>query len=161
MEFSTNDIIVPSGFDYPNRAMRVISWDGQRMTAYPEGGGMHYAFDKDAVIRHGFKVVKIDQIKPQWRKAMFQIEDGPEFEGYHFGKRWNGWACPMFTIEVMREISEWLCGEWMTVDGNTVTHISPDEEETDSDEGSETEREGIPTMRLYSFDGWCWDEVTE
>jgi len=159
MNFKPNDIIVPDALDYPNGALRVQSWDGKTLTAYPEGGGFACNFDTDAIKKYNFYVVDIELITPKWRKAKFSIDGGREFEGYHWGRLWNGWACPMFTIEVMREIADDIGDEWLRIEGDTVIHCGPDGE-VYPDEGTVRQRNGIPTMRLYSFDGWCWDEVT-
>jgi len=42
-------------------------------------------------------------------KSKFSIDDGERYhEGYTFGDTWNGWACPMFTLEVCMEIANHL-----------------------------------------------------
>ena len=105
------------------------------------------------------QIAKYKPLAESWRKAKFFLNDGPEYDGYHWGNRWNGWACPMFTIEVMREIADDLGGEYLKVEGDTVIHIGPEEEDCYRDTGTLRERDGIPTMRLYSFDGWCWEDV--
>jgi hypothetical protein len=105
------------------------------------------------------KIAKYERLGERWRKAKFSIVGGQEYEGYHWGNRWNGWACPMFTIEVMQQIADDLGGEYLKVEGDTVIHIGPEEEDCYRDTGTLRERDGIPTMRLYSFDGWCWEEV--
>ena len=161
-EFQPNDIIVPDASDYPEGALRVQSWDGETLTAHPEGGGVRYKFNLDAIKKYNFYVVDIELLTPRWRKAKFSIDDGPEFEGYHWGQRWNGWACPQFTIEVMREIAEWTNkDDWtaITIDDNGTVTITVDEDFPEVDEGDERARNGIPTMRLYGFSGWCWDAV--
>mgnify|MGYP003146894729 CR=1 FL=1 len=38
MNFKPKDVIVPKGNTYPDGALRVESWDGQTLTAYPDGG---------------------------------------------------------------------------------------------------------------------------
>jgi len=161
-KFQPNDIIVPDASDYPEGALRVQSWDGETLTAHPEGGGVRYKFNLDAIKKYNFYVVDIELLTPRWRKAKFSIDDGPEFEGYHWGQRWNGWACPQFTIEVMREIAEWTNkDDWtaITIDDNGTVTITVDEDFPEVDEGDERERNGIPTMRLYGFSGWCWDDI--
>ena len=104
-----------------------------------------------------------DDIGEPWRKAKFSIDGVQEYEGYHWGKRWNGWACPMFTIEVMRQIADDLGeGEWcpfLRVEGDTVIHYPDGDEDQYRDTGTIRQRDGIPTMNLYSFDGWIWEEV--
>jgi len=162
--YATNDIIIPDAYDYPKGALRVHSWDGETLTAHPEGGGFMYKFNPDEIKKYNFRVVDTTQLATRWRKAKFCIDDGPEFEGYHWGHRWNGWACPQFTIEVMREIAEWINKDsWAAItigdDGTITTTVDDDFPEVD--EGDERERHGIPTARLYGFSGWCWDVVEE
>lgn len=164
-EFQPNDIIVPDASDYPEGALRVQSWDGETLTAHPEGGGVRYKFNLDAIKKYNFYVVDIELLTPRWRKAKFSIDDGPEFEGYHWGQRWNGWACPMFTLEVAREIAADFGSAEMRVEVDGDRVVITDEEwpdEHDWDEGDERERHGIPTMKLYGVGShsWCWD-VTE
>jgi len=161
--FQPNDIIIPDALDYPAGALRVDSWDGETLTAYPEGGGFGYTFNLDAIKKHGFYVVDIEMTTPRWRKAMFSLNDGPDFEGYHWGHRWNGWACPMFTLEVAHEIAEWMEMR-IEIDAQNRVIITDENctDEPDVNEGDKRARNGIPTMTLYGIGacGWCWD-VTE
>lgn len=42
------------------------------------------------------------------QKTKFCIEGQPEWKGYHYpAVKWNGWACPYFTEETARQISDW------------------------------------------------------
>lgn len=45
---------------------------------------------------------------PELVPAKFCFDDGPEFEGFHTGTTWNGWAMPCFTKEVADSIVEWF-----------------------------------------------------
>jgi len=160
--FKKGDILVPADLTYPEGALRVDSFDGDTLKAHPESGGFGYEIPFAALRGYDFKVVDVEKFKATWRKAKFSIDDGPEFEGYHWGQRWNGWACPQFTIEVMREIAEWTNkDDWtaITIDDNGTVTITVDEDFPEVDEGDERARNGIPTMRLYGFSGWCWDAV--
>ena len=164
--FQPNDIIVPDALDYPEGALRVDSWGGTTLVAYPEGGGPKYTFDLDALKKYDFYVVDIEMTTPRWRKAMFYLCDGPSFVGYHCGHRWNGWACPMFPIESVRAIAEWMNAQGFgsSIDINettgTVTIIEEDEECNEAEEPETRARNGIPTMALYGVGayGWTWTE---
>ena len=92
------DIIVPAGFTYPERALRVDSFDGDTLKAHPESGGFGYEFPFAALRGYDFKVVDVEEFEPTWSRARFSIGGGREFEGYHWGSNWNGWACPLFTV---------------------------------------------------------------
>jgi len=162
MNFKPKDVIVPMGRTYPDGALRVESWDGEILTAYPDGGGFQYRFPRDKVKEFDFQVINLGKTEPVWSKALFQIDDGPAFEGYHWGKTWNGWACPLFPIESVRKIveSHHYGGEDLKLEGDCLTFT---EEEYDpvKDSGTERKRNGIPLLKLYSVgNGWCWD-VTE
>tara|TARA_R110002110_G_scaffold330457_1_gene541709 strand:+ start:128 stop:673 length:546 start_codon:yes stop_codon:yes gene_type:complete len=161
--FMRGDIIVPAGFTYPERALRVDSFDGDTLKAHPENGGFGYEIPFAALRGYDFKVVDVEKFQPTWRKAKFSIGGDREFEGYHWGNNWNGWACPMFTLEVAREIAaDFQCPEMrIEVDGQDRVVITHEEfpEETDVDEGDTRVRHGIPTMKLYGIGShsWCWD----
>ena len=162
--FRQGDIIVPADLTYPEGALRVDSFDGDTLKAHPENGGFGYEIPFAALRGYDFKVVDLEKFKATWRKAKFTIGGDREFEGYHWGNNWNGWACPMFTLEVAREIAADFGSAEMRieVDGDRV--VITDEEwpdEPDVDEGDERERHGIPTMKLYGIGShsWCWDAV--
>lgn len=102
--FKHGDIIVPAKEKYPTMALRVVELhpDG-RLTAAPEGGGFEMTFGPDGVKRYAFRVVSKEELLPVYRVGMFQLDDiwpDHSFEGYTSGRRWNGWACPVFEKDV-------------------------------------------------------------
>ena len=115
--FDKGDIIVPRGRVYPDGALEVRTWDGETLEAYPVGGGFSLRLPPDRVAFHDFEVVVPARpslrrlpksTEPQWRKAFFFLDD-PEagvYEGYHWGQRWNGWAVPHFTKDVIKKALE-------------------------------------------------------
>ncbi len=108
----------------------------------------------------------VPELGPRWRKAIFYICDNDrEFVGYHCGHRWNGWACPMFPIESVREIADWMdemhADARIEIDEKAGTVTFTEDDWSGVVERETRERNGIPTMALYTIgDGWCWD-VTE
>lgn len=90
----------------------------------------------------------------------FRIDDGPVYWGYHVpGERWNGWATPLFTREVVTLIMEWLNSDdgdgrssaWWEDATLCVRGQGFDQEE-------DIERITPDDLGLYAFDGWCWLE---
>jgi len=66
-------------------------------------------------------------------------------------ERWNGWACPHFTREVMEQIAR----EW----GMTVVKVEDDEYLHDP-EYSDDPQDGIPVIPrngFFELNGVCWD----
>lgn len=88
--------------------------------------------------------------------------DGPKVAGVHDPSvRWNGWACPRFTLETVRELSRWLSAQdpadgydRVSVVGDRVTVIvtaypaEPYDVPADAD--------GLYPVGAF---GWCWSEV--
>lgn len=107
MKFKKNDVIIPAEETYPAMALRVDSWDGDDLMAYPIGGGFGLRFDADSRAKYNFRVVNLDVERPTWKRAKFSIDGGESFEGYHNDVRWNGWAQPMFPLESIRSLIDY------------------------------------------------------
>lgn len=103
---------------------------------------------------------------PELKEGKFSLDDSPSWSGYSFEDNWNGWACPLFPLEEMRKIHEWL--ESRNPDGRTD---SPQFKFDEAKNFVVTEWDGIETNttvdkgeivngeRLYgdiAFSGWCW-----
>lgn len=92
------------------------------------------------------------------KQDIFRINDGEGFAGIHEpNERWNGWAQPYFTIEVIRNIARWLesqCGEGARIvtwqDGRAI-------EITYDGETYELPTCTIDGVTYYTTDGWVWD----
>lgn len=107
-------------------------------------------------------------------KAIFNIDDMLYVEGIHNpNHRWNGWACPMFPLESVKVICEFLkpqledkdClanGElYLMIDG--VVHSKSLDDETQTIESTEpVTPEVIDGVEYYNIGagGWIWDDVT-
>jgi hypothetical protein len=125
--FDKGDIIIPAGKTYPDGALRVEGWDGEILKAVPIGGGFVYKFPLDRIASYDFEVITPARpslrrlprdTTPKWTKEFFFIGDPDDgvYEGYHWGQRWNGWAVPMFTVDVMRKIVKAMNNEEQGVD---------------------------------------------
>jgi hypothetical protein len=94
--------------------------------------------------------------------AKFVIDDVDlgVFEGFHDpGERWNGFACPYFTSEVVDEIAQTLAaGLWgseagaLTREGSDVVYVDPSYDD---------ERQAIPMVvidgrELWAVGSWGW-----
>lgn len=91
-----------------------------------------------------------------YNKGTFCVTDSPRFEGITDGQHWNGWACPMFTLETMKKIQEWIGdkdGGRIDIEGNQVFDVFEDER-------TELTKIVVEGITYYSIDGWCWDEIT-
>lgn len=94
----------------------------------------------------------------------FAIEDGAYYKGYENGKRWNGWACPLFE----KSVADKICS--IASDNETIS-IEYDKQkdtysiksldnsfEDDFYEGKDYEIDG-QIKHLYPIGSglWCWD----
>ena len=90
-----------------------------------------------------------------YKKGTFSIDCGPQFQGITDQSLWNGWACPWFTLETMKEIQAWI------EDGINVNPISIEGDkifDVYENESIEMARTVVDGVTYYSIDGWCWDE---
>lgn len=86
--------------------------------------------------------------------------DGPQIAGVHNPKeRWNGWACPRFTLDAVRELAAWLAVQdpadgydTVSVDGDRVTVTTYDGETYDV----RPHDDGLYGVGAYA---WVWHEV--
>jgi hypothetical protein len=87
--------------------------------------------------------------------------EGPRIAGFHNPAiRWNGWACPSFTLDAVRTLAEWLAGQdpydgydTVTVrDGGSVAVTTFDGEVYDVT----PDDDGLYGVGAYA---WVWSEV--
>lgn len=136
----------------------------QFVICYPAGGGFQHKIPLERFLEDYTK----DAPEPKMRAAKFCIDDGPEFDGYHKGDRWNGFACPYFTHEVALQIAE-MCNTdsdsrlvydkfrdvWMFVTPDDVD----DEPWTFHRDKITVDGKEISVFAIGAY-GWVWD-VTE
>lgn len=88
--------------------------------------------------------------------------DGPQIAGVHDpAERWNGWACPRFTLDAVRELAAWLAAQdpddgydTVSVDGDRVTVTTYDGETYDV----RPHDDGLYGVGAYA---WVWSEVDD
>lgn len=88
---------------YPAWAMRVHDITATHVQAAPIGGGMVHNIPK-AQFDEKFRLVEQDERNPPYKPALFVIEDGKSYPGFHDGSVWNGWAMPYFERHVASQI---------------------------------------------------------
>jgi len=157
--FKPGDQVIPAASKYPRDVLRVDSATRDGFKAYPTGGGPLYSFDRKAAAKYAFRVVTAEEkARPTWYAARFAIDDGPSYPGWTHGRRWNGWAMPIFSRDTMKEILLSIGGTWD--DATDVGHLSEEAAGGGEPEGEffrGTFDAAIGQM-TWGFDGWCWDE---
>jgi hypothetical protein len=97
--------------------------------------------------------------------AMFALDELGLWQGVHNPSTgWNGWACPLFTLDVCRDIAEVINAlpdncEVIKVTDSEVFSIYTDGDEVDTHEYEPVTIDGVNFYPLGSM-GWVW-EVTE
>jgi hypothetical protein len=98
--------------------------------------------------------------------AVFALDELGNWRGVHNpATRWNGWACPLFTLDVCRDIAEVLNAlpdncEVIKVTDSQVFSIYTDGDEIDMQEYEPVTIDGVNFYPLGSM-GWVWDDVQE
>jgi hypothetical protein len=141
-------------------AYEIVSFDGPIVRIAPEGGGFVMKTNASTF----FRTAKLRAELPPFRAFLTGL-DGTEsaFTAYSNGKRWNGWAVPMFDKAQLLEIIILFAGDSFRFneaedvveyyDVNEEEWIKQAPEEIDIDMG-----DGLTvTKKLYPLgDGWCW-----
>jgi hypothetical protein len=92
--------------------------------------------------------------KNTFTQGLFSIDCGPQFQGITDGRLWNGWARPLFTLETMKAIQEWVSdgiNDPIAIDGDRVFDVY-------IDESVECDQTVVDGVTYYEIDGWCWDQ---
>jgi hypothetical protein len=86
----------------------------------------------------------------------FSIDDSPAFDGITTGKRWNGWQRPSFSLEVIKQIADWIDPDHVTIiiDGDIVAFVDAG---SDNNDLCICESFTVFSVRYYELDGWCWE----
>lgn len=91
-----------------------------------------------------------------YTKAYF-FTDGDEkaFHGLTDGRTWNGWQCPVFDMDTIKEIQKHVNNgsdyNPLLIDGEKLFII-------DCDGKSECEKVSIDGVDYYAIDGWTWNK---
>lgn len=135
----------------PTRLFTVVDV-GPIINCYPKGGGFTHHIPAE-------ELEIVPPTPPIWHLAIFRIDDGPEFRGYSCGQRWNGWACPAFTLEVAHS----LCSEllenfiWDEARGMFCDNTYEDEPQMYSGEVITVDGKPVTVFALGAC-SICWDE---
>lgn len=150
---------------HPHVRFVVESVTDEGVRCYPDGGGFQYL-----ISRHEFESDFIPYEPPKRaRRGLFTgdwLEEGVAFEGWTFGERWNGWACPYFELPVVAE---------MLRRGGMGVHFDPVHRTyyAECDRECNPDYPGDAVMTIHDDEGrevkvvalgagsWCWDEVKE
>jgi hypothetical protein len=162
-KFRADDFIIPQDSIYPDGALRVKSFTKGILRAFPDGGGPVYAFPKEALDKYKFRIVtKEERDAVPFTKGKFGLDEGPDYDGWSDGRRWNGWAMPYFEKEVVKQILKDLGGRWDEETGvgfmpdETGSFVSADSGDACLVEKCELKIEG---KEVWTFDGWCWNKA--
>lgn len=81
---------------------------------------------------------------------------------YYTKQRWNGFACPMFTLDVVRDIATFCDTEGMTetieIENGRVWSVYNDGEQTEREEIKPVHHEGADYFPVGAM-GWVWEEA--
>ncbi len=95
-------------------------------------------------------------------KTRFAIDvesDNDAFEGYHNpNHRWNGWATPLFTLEVLTEIIKACSTEDYPIVFE-ADYVPSDETDETTSVILSSKLTSPSGEELYMTDGWCWVEL--
>jgi len=133
----------------------------QFVVCFPAGGGFQHRIPLEQFLEDFQK----DRPEPVMRPALFSIDGGPQYLGYHKGQRWNSWACPCFTHETLLQIAEETGGPGYDLryeaDTDRWAFHTPDNDEPDYwERGSITVGDKVIEVFSVGAGSWCWD-VTE
>lgn len=156
--FNPSDVILPAGGTYPAHALRVVSDDGVTLRAFPDGGGFERTFGPESREGLAFRLVHPWERESPWRLSAFDIDGDRSFPGWHCGRRWNGWACPVFDRATFEEILKWAEMDYTYNETTDTFHVADPYNDPWEASGSSA---CVPGFTVYSFDGWCWDETRE
>lgn len=131
-----------------------------KVVFFPQGGGPQRVMPQQEFERY-FKVAPPPVYKPITVSADF-LEDGRQLAAYGNGRRWNGWAMPMFDRAVGLELCR-ACP-------NIRYDLARDAFVADMGEGEEPEVYTATTvtvsgqeLKVYPIGAgsWIWDEVEQ
>lgn len=145
----------------PATALRLIKRTDDHVFVAPYHGGFEMRIPQD-VFNKEYVQVDIDDLYC-FRKGRFSAEGGEDFNGFTDGRVWNGWACPLVTLEVAAKMLETCCdGETLIFsrDGDVLIVTDscyPDEPHKLEASAIEVDGEKHAVYDLGQL-GWCFTE---
>lgn len=146
----------------PAAALRLIKRTDEHVVAAPYHGGFEMRIPT-AVFNKEYVQVDIEDLY-HFRKGRFSVEGGEDFDGFTDGRVWNGWACPLVTLEVGSKMLETCCdGDTLIFsrDGDVLIVTDscyPDEPYRLEASGIEVDGEKHAVYDLGQL-GWCFTEA--
>lgn len=102
-----------------------------------------------------------------YERATFALDDLGEWQGVHNPEtRWNGFACPLFTLETCREIATVVndelvhSDEFVKFDDDRIFTVYVGNGDEEVNEVLPVMVNGVPMFPLGSH-GWVWDTTEE
>jgi hypothetical protein len=96
-----------------------------------------------------------------YKPGQFAIDDGDRYQGFWDGRYWNGWATPCFTIDEMMKMAT----DWPNLVYDEALGVFRLEDYDNPENTALIERRDIDVngrvMKLFTFDGFCWEKVDE
>lgn len=159
--FQPKDLIIPAANVYPDGVLCVGADDGVTLRAYPAGGGFECVFPPEARARYAFRLLRADELDPPLRFGSFSLDGGATYPGYTRGHKWNGWACPLFDRETFTDILTDFGVPYTYEEATDTFCFQPEGDEPYAERGADVVVGAArKAVRVYSFDGWCWEEET-
>ena len=150
----------------PEDVVEIASWTDDVVRFFPAGGGFERRMPPDEFDRLHRRVSAAEYAAVPWRAATFDI-DGMfgDLPGFTTGRRWNGWACPVFPRESCAALISRLPGA--RFDPVREAFLIPREDAGPADEAEEvylpqTIDIGGRPVRVWGIGSgsWTWEETS-
>jgi hypothetical protein len=150
----------------PQDVVEIACWTDDVVRFFPAGGGFECSMSPDEFDRLHRRVADAEYSSVPWRAATFDIDRMfGDLPGFTTGRRWNGWACPVFpraSCEAL--IARLPCARF---DPASEALLVPRE---DAGPGDEAEEVYLPQTILFDgqplrvwaigTDSWTWEETS-
>lgn len=130
-----------------------------RIAFYPAGGG----FQRTMLAGDFFEQFTQDLEDDPYRAVKVEIDGcGRTYWAYSNGKRWNGWACPYFEMDQVREMAQEMHGSFTYHEEIDTWAVALEEGDDDvyifSSEIIEVDGQPVKVFGIGAG-SWCWDET--
>jgi hypothetical protein len=157
---------VRRGGRVPEDAVQIASWTDDTVRFFPAGGGMEQCMSPDEFEQLHQRLSAAEYPGSVYRVATFDI-DGlfGDLPGFTTGRRWNGWACPLFPRESCVALIDSYPGA--SFDPAREAFLIPREDAGPGDEAVETYLpqtitvDGRP-IQVWAIGAgsWTWEETS-
>jgi len=117
MKYKNQMRLVAINGTYPKDGVIVHEVKAASVSFCRLGGGFVTTLTIDQM-NETFRIATDEELVEKYSAGIFELDDTPQFKGYTTGIRWNGWATPLFTLEVAKSIVSSVNGfeGWVTYD---------------------------------------------